>query len=203
MPIDANEAKRLIDILNNNSNINDEDITSILNILNNASKTASDDNPLDDSEIARFKQIALATLRHALTLSSRQLDPSSEKKCKKIIISGLLPLTNLPFWIEPFILSGIELLVDHVLYEKNGSFVSVNTMGIELLLPPYIARIHPEQASVFIIKLCCMDERFNDDDDCDGDEKKDENSPGMDTDTDTSTKMLNPHAAACKYCNDC
>ena len=224
MRIDAAEAKRIIDILNGSSNggpgatstttatttttsistIDDRDITSILNILNSVSSNNSfvnsngngnEDDNLNDSEIARFKQIALATLRYALALSSRQLDPLSEKTCKKIIVSGLLPLTNLPAWIESYIISGIKLLIEHILYDKNGnrSLEPVNTMGIELLLPPYIARgVHPEKSSDFILTLCCMNGEGTDTDDDNGVVQNENNS----TMTKAEKKTLNPLAAA-------
>ncbi len=217
MTLDADEAKRLIDILNTNNNsnkISETDVKAILKILNNAAKSATsngnDQNPLDDAEMARFKQIALAALRYALALSTSSLDPTAEKQCKEIMVSGLLPLTNLPNWIESYILSAIELVVENVLYEQHdgnrsngrsgsgGGVKRVNTMGIELLLSPYVARVEPDQAVDSLVKLCCMDGQSSNcdaDHDDDAEEKKDDdNVPSME-----GTKMLNPHAAACKY----
>jgi len=220
-PIDADEAKRLIQVLNNataaatssNTNTNTssgntssssmepvdpKDLTAVLQILNRSSESTgggssveSAEQELSDVEISRFKQIALSALRYSLALSFQEHNNSTSNingsgsgsgsgiTAKRIILDGLLPLTNLPTWIESFILSAIDVLVEHVVQRQNStSLTPVSTIGIEFLLVPYIARIHPDQAKPLIYTICCC------------------NNDDVPPDQDQDQTVLNPHCAA-------
>lgn len=211
-PIDAEEAKRLIQVLNNattaatsnNSTsgsiepVDPKDQNAILQILNQSSESTgggtnveSAEQELSDVEISRFKQIALSALRYSLALSiqdhnNSNSNDSSSSAAKRIILDGLLPLTNLPTWIESFILSAIDVLIEHVVLnqERQGqnstSLTPVSTIGIEFLLVPYIARIHPDQAKPLIYTICCCNDA--------------DVPPDQDQGQDQT--VLNPHCAA-------
>jgi hypothetical protein len=181
MTIDADEAKRLIDILNKASSsdtsgatsastanlshhvalLDNDDVAAVIKILKDPYHREMQQG-LEESEISRFKQIALAALRYALALSSPNsnltlLDEANHMAlAKRIIIDCLLPLTSMPTWIEAFILASMEILIENVVYGKGSSFGPVSTLGIESLLGPYCSRLHPDEAQELVQKLCCF-----------------------------------------------
>eukprot|EP00557_Chaetoceros_sp_GSL56_P010309 CAMPEP_0176476478 /NCGR_PEP_ID=MMETSP0200_2-20121128/71_1 /TAXON_ID=947934 /ORGANISM="Chaetoceros sp., Strain GSL56" /LENGTH=1561 /DNA_ID=CAMNT_0017872145 /DNA_START=111 /DNA_END=4792 /DNA_ORIENTATION=+ len=189
MTIDADKAKRLIDILNKASAdknksgatttrphnatsllLENDDIAAVIQILKDPLKDvmkspsiASIDYYDQESEQSRFKQIALAALRYALVLSSPNRNDSTLLEeanqmamAKRIMVDCLLPLTSVSTtWIEPFIITAVDILIENVVYASGTSFGPVSTLGIETLLGPYVSRLDPQQAQELVEKLSC------------------------------------------------
>ena len=185
---------------------------------------------LGQVDISRFKQIALSALRYSMAASlalscsqgSRGIGIGSgsgiaagngrSKIAKRIVLDGLLPLTNLPSWIESFIISAIDLLIQDASYQQQDEndpilAAPVSTIGIEFLLVPFIARIHPDQAAQCIRALCCNHPEDSSDnvhhpdsgngngnDDNDNDDNN--NNDGNDNNVARQHTMINPHCAA-------